>query len=314
MLEIILNESVWAAAVRVATPLLLAALGCLLCAKAGIVNLAIDGFITVGCFISVAVVDRCDGNVWLGMLGAMIGTMIYSGLFALVVVKFKANQIISSIAMNLLSVGLTTFLMAAVFDTQGLYRLTNIQKLKPFHMDILNDVPVLNVLINDQSVVVLFTIFMVFAIRFVLRRTEYGLNVNALGQSEGAALSAGIKPNRIRWSVILLSGMFCGLAGAYLSTTIVSEFSKGMVAGRGFTAYTAVVFGANKPIAVALVTLLFGFADAISTQVELLGTDIHSSIISMLPYVLALVVLMISSVSATVRQNGGFNQLKRKSK
>ena len=202
----------------------------------------------------------------------------------------------------------------SVFDTHGLYRLTNIHKLKPFHMYVLNEVPILNVLINDQSVVVLFTIFMVFVIRFVLRKTEYGLNVNALGQSEGAALSAGIKPNRIRWSVILLSGMFCGLAGAYLSTTIVSEFSKGMVAGRGFTAYTAVVFGANMPVAVALVTLLFGFAEAMSTQVELLGTDIHSSIISMLPYVLALVVLMISSISTTARQNGGLNQLKRKSK
>lgn len=303
-MEILLNESVWAAAVRVATPLLLAALGCLLCSKAGIVNLAIDGFITVGCFVSVAVVDRCGGNVWLGMLGAMIGTMLYSGIFALMVVKFKANQIISSIAMNLLSGGLTTFLMAAVFNTQGLYRLTNIKKLNPFHLDILNHVPILNVLINDQSVVVLFTIALIFVVRFVLRRTEYGLHINALGQSEGAALSAGIKPARVRWSVVLLSGMFCGLAGAYLSTTIVSEFSKDMVAGRGFTAYTAVVFGANRPIGVALVTLLFGFAEAMGTQVELLGTNIHASIISMLPYVLALIVLTISSLSGKVRQNG----------
>lgn len=303
-MEILFNASVWAATVRVATPLLLAAFGCLLCAKAGITNLAIDGFITVGCFISVAVVNLCDGNVWMGMLGAMVGTALYSAIFGLAVVRFKANHIIASIAMNLLSGGLTSFLMVSVFDTQGLFRLTNIKKLQPLSLDFLSHVPIINVLIHNQSVIVHFTIIMVFVMSFVLRRTEYGLNVTALGQSEGAARSAGIHPARVCWSVILLSGAFCGLAGSYLSTTILSEFSEGMVAGRGFTAYTAVVFGGSNPIWVGLVTLLFGLADAIGIQVELMGTGIPTSIVSMLPYVLALVVLVISSLSTRARQEG----------
>lgn len=306
-MEMLFNASVWAAAVRVATPLLLAAFGCLLCDKAGITNLAIDGFITVGCFICVAVVDQCGGNVWLGMLGAVAGTALYSAIFGLAVVRFRANHIIASIAMNLLSGGLTTFLMVAVFNTQGLYRLSNIQKLPLFHLDFLDGIPFVNAFLNNQSYVVLLTIALIFVMRFLLRRTEYGLKVTALGQSEGAAKSAGISPARIRWSVVLLSGAFCGLAGAYLSTTILSEFSEGMVAGRGFTAYTAVVFGGSNPIGVALVTLLFGFADAIGIRVELLGTGIPSSIISMLPYVLALVVLTISSVSTKLRQDGRFH-------
>lgn len=231
-MEMLFNASVWAAAVRVATPLLLAAFGCLLCDKAGITNLAIDGFITVGCFICVAVVDQCGGNVWLGMLGAVVGTALYSAIFGLAVVRFRANHIIASIAMNLLSGGLTTFLMAAVFNTQGLYRLSNIQKLPLFHLDFLDGIPLVNAFLNNQSYVVLLTIALIFVMRFLLRRTEYGLKVTALGQSEGAAKSAGISPARIRWSVVLLSGAFCGLAGAYLSTTILSEFSEGMVAGR----------------------------------------------------------------------------------
>lgn len=303
-MEILFNASVWSAAVRVATPLLLAAFGCLLCAKAGVTNLAIDGFITVGCFISVAVVNVCGGNVWLGMLGAVMGTALYSAIFGLAVVKFKANHIIASIAMNLLSGGLTSFLMAAVFDTQGLFRLSNIKKLQPFSLEFLNQIPIVNVLINNQSVIVHLTILMVIVMSFVLRRTQYGLNVTALGQSEGAARSAGIKPERVCWSVILLSGAFCGLAGSYLSTTILSEFSEGMVAGRGFTAYTAVVFGGSNPIWVGLVTLLFGFADAVGIQVELMGTGIPTSIVSMLPYILALVVLVISSMTAKARQDG----------
>lgn len=303
-MEILFNAGVWAAAVRVATPLLLAAFGCLLCAKAGVTNLAIDGFITVGCFISVAVVNICGGNVWMGMLGAVLGTALYSAIFGLAVVKFKANHIIASIAMNLLSGGLTSFLMAAVFHTQGLFRLSNINKLQPLSMEVLKNIPIVNVMINNQSIIVHFTILMVIIMSFMLRRTAYGLNVTALGQSEGAARSAGIKPERICWSVILLSGAFCGLAGSYLSTTILSEFSEGMVAGRGFTAYTAVIFGGSNPIRVGLVTLLFGFADAVGIQVELMGTGVPTSIVSMLPYILALVVLTVSSLTTKARQDG----------
>lgn len=315
-MDLILNLSVWSAAVRVATPLLLASFGCLLCAKAGITNLAIDGFITVGCFISVAFVNIFDGNVWLGMIFGMIGTMLYSSIFALAVVKFKANHIIASIAMNLLSVGLTSFLMSAVFNTQGLYRLTKINKLPLIKFDFLNKIPMLNVLLNNQSIIVLFTIIIIFVVQFIIKKTEYGLQITALGQSEGAALSAGISANRTRWSVILISGLFCGLAGLYLSTVILSEFSEGMVAGRGFTAYTAVVFGGNNPVWVAIVTLLFGFADAIGIQIGLMGTGTPTSIISMIPHIMALVVLLISSLTTKIKERGTsniklFNKLQR---
>lgn len=309
MMDILFSSSVWGAAVRVATPLLLMAFGCLLCARAGITNLAIDGFMTVGCFISVACVNITGGNVWLGMLGAVIGTAIYSAIFALAVVKFKANHIISSIAMNLLSGGLTSFLMAAVFRTQGLYRLTNIKKIPSVRIPLLSKVPILNVFINGQSIIVLLAIIMVFVMRFILKRTEYGLKVIALGQSEGAAVSAGIFAARIRWSVILLSGAFCGLAGSYLATAILSEFSEGMVAGRGFTAYTAVIFGASNPFLVALVALLFGFAEAIGIQVGLSGTSIPTSIISMLPYGIALFALLASSCIRKGNENGGLRFL-----
>lgn len=303
-MSIILDASVWASAVRGATPILLAAFGCLLCAKAGITNLAIDGFITVGCFISVAIVSLTGGNVWLGMLGGIIGTAIYSLIFGLSVIKFKANHIIASIAMNLLSTGITEFLMAPIFKAQGLYRLTNIKKIPPINLKFLEHVPVLNVLINNQSIVVLITILLIFILLYVLRKTKYGLNVISIGQSPEAAESAGIKSDRMRWSVILLSGAFCGLAGSYLSTVILSEFSVGMVAGRGFTAYTAVVFGAYHPVGVAFAALLFGFADAVSIQIELLKPGIATSLVSMVPYILAMIVLTISALSDKLRKMG----------
>lgn len=313
-MNMLLNASVWASAVRGATPILLTAFGCLLCAKAGITNLAINGFITVGCFISVAVVNFSGGNVWLGMLGAVIGTALYSMIFGLSVIKFKSNHIITSIAMNLLSTGITEFLMAPVFKSQGLFRLRNIRKIPPVHFDFLNHVPVLNAFINDQSIVVIITIIFIFVLRFILKRTSYGLNVIAIGQSPGAAQSAGIKSDRVKWSVVLLSGAFCGLAGAYLSTIILSEFSVGMVAGRGFTAYTAVVFGAYHPVGVALASLLFGFADAISIQIELSMPGIATSLVSMIPYILAMVVLTASALTDRMRRTGWLETRKARRK
>ena len=313
-MSILMDASVWASAVRGATPILLAAFGCLLCAKAGITNLAIDGFITVGCFTSIAIVNITGGNVWLGILGGMIGAGVYSLIFGLSVIKFKSNHIIASIAMNLLSAGITEFLMAPVFKAQGLYRPSNIQKAVPVKLDFLEQIPVLNVFVNNQSVVVLVTICLIFVIRFILKNTNYGLNVIAIGQSAEAAESAGIKSNRIKWSVVLLSGVFCGLAGAYLSTVVLSEFSVGMVAGRGFTAYTAVVFGAYNPIGAALASLLFGFADAASIQIELLKPGIATSLVSMIPYILAMAVLTISALLDKTRKAGRFTVRQRRKK
>lgn len=265
---------------NIVTPILLAALGCLLCARAGITNLAIDGFITVGCFISIAVVNITGGNVWLGILGGMIGTGVYSLIFGLSVIKFKSNHIITSIAMNLLSTGITEFLMAPVFKAQGLFRPSNIKKIHPIHFDFLENIPVLNVLVNDQSIVVLITIGLVLALWFVLKKTGYGLNVISVGQSLGAAQSAGVKPDRVRWSVVVLSGILCGLAGAY------------------------------HPVGIALASLLFGFAEAFSIQIELLKPGIATSLVSMIPYILALAVLTISALWDKVRRSGWMETVK----
>lgn len=297
-MELLFNASVISSAIRIATPLLLAALGCILCEKAGITNLAIEGFMLMGSFISIAYIAKSDGSVLIAMLVAMIGTMLYSGLFGLIVVKFEANHVVASIAMNMLSVGLTTFLLQAMLGAQGMIRPDNIQKIPNMQFAFLEKVPFIGSVFHNQSFVVPLAILMAVGLHFVIKKTVYGLNVVSLGESEGAARSAGIPVKKVQWSVILLSGLFCGLAGAYLSTVILSEFSVNMVQGRGFTAYTAVIFGNTNSILVWLVTLLFGWAEAIGVQIELVGMGIPSSVIKMFPYVLAILVLMISSITA----------------
>lgn len=301
-MEFLWSTSVLAAAVRSATPLALAAAGCILCYKAGITNLAIEGFMLMGSFLSIAFVSFSGGNVWLGIGGAIVGTMIYSLLFGLMSIKFKANQIITSIAMNMLSLGVTAFLLRTLFNAQGLYRPSTLNKIPNVDFAFLRKIPLINFLINGQSVIVYFAILIAVLVWFLLRKTPLGLNIISLGESEDAARTTGVPIQRTQWTVILLSAVFCAVAGAYLSTTVLSEFTENMIQGRGFTAYTIVVFANANPIAALLISLLFGYADALTVQLQLLGVGLPHAVVKMFPYLLALVVLAISSKTTEMRK------------
>ncbi len=300
-----------ASTIRMATPLLLMALGGLLCQRAGVFNIALEGFSLIGAFAAVAVVQFTGGSVWMGLLGAAVIGIMYSALYALFVTKFKANNIIASIAMNTLAAGVTSYLLRAMFDVQGAYSPDEIHKLNMIRIPILEEIPILNAL-SGQSIITYLAILMVVIIYILLFRTKAGLNICAVGESEEAARTAGVRPAFVKCQVVLASGALCGLAGAYLSIISVSQFSEDMIQGRGFNAFTAFVFGNAHPIATALVSLLFGFADAIGIRIELLGLNIPPSIIKMFPYVLAIVALAISSYTMKLKVKGVIGQKKMK--
>lgn len=302
-----------ASTIRMATPLMLMALGGLLCQRAGVFNIALEGFALVGAFAAIVVVQFTGGSVWAGLFGAMIAGVIYSSLYAVFVTRFKADYIIASIAMNMLGVGLTSYLLRTIFDVQGAYSPDTIHKLSMINIPVLKDIPILNCL-SGQSIVTYIAIVLVVVIYIMLFKTKMGLSICAVGESELAAKTAGIKPNVIRWEVILISGALCGLAGAYLSTISVSQFSENMIQGRGFTAFTAFVFGGAHPVYSALVSLLFGLADAVGIRIELLGSNLSPSIIKMFPYVLAIVALMISSYTTKLKRLGVIKHKKKKEK
>ncbi len=299
------SSTVFSSMLRIATPLTIAALGCLLCYKTGVLNLALEGIMLVGAFASVAVVIWTDGNVWLGLLGGTIAGGIISMVFGLAVVRFRANHIISSIAINMLGLGMTTYLLRAIFETQGQIRPSTIEKLPLLDLPFLEKIPVIGKALNGQSPITWLAFLLTIACFVLLYKTEFGLNICAVGESEDAARTAGVSPERIRWQVIIIAGLLCGLAGGYISTITVSEFTENMISGRGFTAFTAVVFGGAHPVFVWLVTLLLGYADAVGIQIELVGTGIPSSIVKMFPFILALVSLVIASGTQKLRTSGG---------
>jgi len=302
-----------ASMIRMATPLMLMALGGLLCQRAGVFNIALEGFSLVGAFGAIAVVQLAGGSVWAGLIGAMVIGALYSAIFALFITKFKADNIIASIAINMLSLGLTSYLLRAMFDVQGAYSPEKINKLSMIDIPVLKDIPILNCL-SGQSIVTYFAIIMVAVVYVVLFKTKFGLAVCAVGESEVASKTAGIKPMLVKWQVVLISGAMCGLAGAYLSTISVSQFSEDMIQGRGFNAFTTIVFGGAHPIFASLVTLMFGLADAIGIRIELIGMNISPSIIKMFPFLFAIIALMISSYTTKLKRLGVIGNKKKKEK
>ena len=289
------------ASFRIATPILLAAIGGLLCLRAGVFNIGLEGLMLVGSFAGVAGVILGGGNVYVGFLVAILAGMLMAGLFAFASVKLHANEIVVSLAINMLALGLTSFLLRAIFDTTGALRPQTIHKLAEIEL------PLIGGLIGKQSIVTYIAIVAVFIVRFIMRRTHLGIEIQSVGEAPETAQTCGIKVKRIKVAMLLVSGALCGLAGAYLSTVVVSEFTENMVSGRGFTAFTAVAFGNSNPIVTFLVSLLLGFAEATSIRLEIQNIGLSPSIVKMFPYLLALLVYTLGTAirNAHIRRKSG---------
>lgn len=308
-MEGIFNLDVLSAMMRIATPVMLAALGGLMCHKAGLVNIAMEGMMLLGSFGAIVFVQIFAGNVLMGYLGAVLFSTLIALLLAVVVLKFNANQIIASIAINLLAAGVTAFLLHAAFGTKGSLTPDVINKIPPVNIPFLENIPVINELFNNQYPLVYVTIIMAVVLTLLLYKTPYGLNLRSVGESESAAQTAGLNVKRIQLGAFIWSGVLCGLAGAYLSTSMVSEFTENMVQGRGFTAFTAIAFADGNPVVSSLVALLFGFAEALGIRIELAGVGLSSQIIQMFPYILALIVLTISAFVRARRRKVGIAKI-----
>lgn len=302
-MDLMLITELLSSTIRITTPILLMAMGGMICERANVFNIALEGMALVGAFFAVAFVSFSSGNVWLGLLGGVLFGVLYSAIFALMITRFKANHIITSIALNTLAAGLTQFLLRAIFDSQGTYAPPVINKLSNISIPGLSEIPLLKAL-SGHSIVTYFSVLIVIVLYVYLYKTSAGLRLWSVGESEDAARTAGVNIVATKWKAVLFSGALCGLGGAYLSIISVSNFTKGMVAGRGFTAFTAYTFGGATPVGSALASFLFGFAEALGIRIELLGLNIPAAIVDMFPYALALVALAYSSWARTRRISG----------
>lgn len=263
---------------RALTPILLAALGGAICAKAGVFNVGLEGFMLTGAFAAVAG-SWFTGSPWIGVLTGVLAGTAMAALMAVTSVRFGGNEIIVGIALNLLAVGLTAFLLRTMFGQQGTFTHPDLQGLPA---------------VLGQTPLTYLAWLLVPALALFLRRHVWGFRLQGVGEAPEAARSLGVDTVKYRFAAILASGVLCGLAGAQLSLGNVVLFSHNMTAGRGWVAVVVVLLAKAAPFGVLLAALLFAAAEALGFRLQ--GVGMPSQLTSATPYVLTLLALVLASV------------------
>lgn len=275
MWEIINVALIWST-IRLSTPLILAALGGLFSERSGVINIALEGMMLAGAFTAAAV-TYAVGNPFVGLGAGVLAGVLIAAIHAVACIQYKADQVVTGTAINILMIGMPAFLSGAFFLSSG-------------------STPQ----IPEGQLIPWLPIILAFALVpitwYVLYKTPFGLRLRSVGENPEAADAAGVKVARMRYAGVLLSGALAGIGGAYLSIGQSSLFTRNMTSGRGFIALAALIFGKWRPVQTLLACLLFGLTEAISIQMQGVvklpsGDDIPVQFIQMVPYVLTIVVL-----------------------
>lgn len=271
-----------------ATPFLYASLGETFSQLSGVVNLGVDGIMLLSAFFAFYTV-LLTGNIWLGLLAAIVVGLVMGLLMSVVSVTFKAQQGISGIGLQILGLGLSSLLFKALVGT-----VRTVSGFRRVRIPLLADIPYLGPILFNNTLLVYGAFLLVPISWFILERTTLGLKIKAVGQNPGAADSVGISVNRIRYLSVCIGSALAGVAGASISISISNLFQDNITAGQGFIAVALVYFGGWSPIGVMGGALLFSFANSAQIWLQVLGVDIPASLAVMIPYILTIVVLTIS--------------------
>lgn len=291
-------------AIRISTPLLFAAMGGLLTYQAGMLNIALDGFMIVAAFASIATA-YATGSLVLAIVAGVLSSMVMAALLATFNLRFRAHIFIAGVAVTFLAYGLTALLLKGVLGEEGVFASDRIPRFPVINIPFIKDIPIIGSLISGHTLLVYVAYLSVPIVAWFLYRTRWGLRVRVVGEAEDAAAAAGIRVGRIKFETMLLSGLFCGLAGAYLSLGYVSLFSKQMTNERGLIALAAIFFAKGNPYWTALVALLFGTATALSVRLPQL-TGAAPQLLQLIPYVVTVLALVVVGIrNAQVRNRYG---------
>jgi len=283
----IISLAFLAQVLRISIPYILAAMGGIFSERSGVVNIALEGIMLNGAFAYV-LGTYLTGSPVMGLCCGVLCGMLTSLVHAVVSIRFRANQIISGVAINLFSVGITKYFLKIFFDSSS--NSSRVEGIK-----ILNIFPqgshvfeTLNQIFGNP--IIILTVLIILFSNFTIFKTVFGLRLRAVGENPEAAATLGIKVNFLRYVCVLISGALAGLGGAWLALD-QHQFTDGMSNGRGFIAIAAVIFGKWNPYAVTAGCLLFGFAESIQITLQSSGTEIPTQFIQMIPYILTMVAL-----------------------
>ena len=288
--------------VRLATPLILCAMAGLISERAGIVDIGLEGKLLVAAFAAAAMASW-TGSAWAGLSAAILASMLFSLIHGFACITHRGDQIISGLALNILASGLTIVLSIALFKLGGQTPTLNAgERFGPISLPGANSLadvpwfgPFWSELISGHSLLVYMAIASVPLVWWMVWKTRFGLRLRAVGEMPAAVDSAGVSVSWLRYRAVLIAGLFCGIAGAFLSTAYGSGFVREMSAGKGYIALAALIFGKWRPFPVLFACLLFGLFEATAnrlqgTELPLIG-QLPIEFVLMLPYVATVVLL-----------------------
>ena len=286
---------------RLATPLLFACLAGMFSERAGVFDIGLEGKMLAAAFLSGAVA-AVTLNVWLGLLAGIAASLLMAGIHGIAAITFRGNQLISGVAINFLAAGLTVLIGQRWFElggrTPALMGGGRFETITLPGVEALADVPFLGPLygelISGHTILVYVALLCVPASWWLLYRTRFGLRLRAVGENPAAVDTAGVSVVSLRFAAVMICGLLCGLAGAYLATGLSAGFVKDMTAGRGFIALAALIFAKWRPVQALGATLLFGLLEALANRyqnIDLGGIIIPVQVMQALPYVLTVIIL-----------------------
>jgi simple sugar transport system permease protein len=275
-------------AVLLSVPITLGAFSGVLCERAGVVNIAIEGMMLMASMVG-AMVGSVTQSLIIGLLAAIAASLLLSLVHAVLSIKYKINQIISGTVINIFSAGMTSYISAKFLQR---YEYLNGPPIFPrFPIPLLADIPVIGPILFNQNIFVYAMFVLLIVLQVALFRTRWGLRLRSVGEHPKAADTLGINVFRTRYMAVLLGGVVAGIGGAFFTLGSVGRFDEMMTAGKGYIGLAAMVFGNWTPIGSFGAGMLFGFADSIATKLSIIGTTIPPQFMSMAPYITTMIVL-----------------------
>ena len=289
LFRVLLSSDLWQSTLQFGALLLLPALGGVISERSGVVNIAMEGMMLTGAYAGV-MTTLATHNVIIGVVGAMIAGGLMALVHAIVSINFKANQIVSGIAINIAALGLTNYLLFIQTGGQGVPSLKDALRLPNLAWGPLANIPFIGRVLFQQNIIFYVAVLILLGIQFLLFRTNIGLRIRAVGEHPQAADTAGVNVRLIRYLCVIGSGLLSGLAGAFLALGIAGIFNSNMTAGFGFIALAAMIFGKYTPWGTAGACIIFGLGQALSVRMQ--DSGISASLLSTLPYILTIIALV----------------------
>jgi ABC-type uncharacterized transport system permease subunit len=289
LFRVLTSSDLWQATLQFGALLLLPALGGVISERSGVVNIAMEGMMLTGAYAGV-MVALSTNNLLAGVLGAIIAGGLMALIHAVISINFKANQIVSGIAINIAALGLTNYLLLVQTSGQGVRSLAGNLRLPVITWGPLANIPFLGPILFEQNIIFYVALLILVGIQLLLFRTNIGLRIRAVGEHPQAADTAGVNVRLVRYLCVISSGLLSGLAGAFLALGINGIFNSNITAGAGYIALAAMIFGKYTPLGTAGACVIFGLGEALAVRMQ--DSGVSPYLLSTIPYVLTVIALV----------------------